>query len=73
MLSGRVPACGKRAGLAEAGQLKPKGTLHLELRSVAHSSSFGVRPWEGGVIADLDPITGASPKDSRIWNSRFLI
>jgi hypothetical protein len=38
-----VGSCGKRARFAETGQLKPEGTLHLELRSVTHASSF-VRP-----------------------------
>ncbi len=68
MLAGRILARGKRTGLAEAGQLKPKGTLHLEFRSVAHSSSFGVRPGERGNCRS-QPITGASPKDSRTGNS----
>ncbi len=51
MLAGWVASGGESSGLAEAGQLEPEGTLHLELRSVTHASSF-VRP-KGDLIADL--------------------
>jgi hypothetical protein len=51
--AGWVAAGVESAGLAEAGQLEPEGTLHLELRSVTHASSF-VRP-KRDLIADLNP------------------